>query len=124
MLAYGALCLAAIKLVDVLLSLKKGLAMGVGAFSFVNAGLILFADRTLTSPFTGDCASQPVGAGASIEFLVNVACLNWQMTVRIIAASLFGATMLFYSQELVRGIRDVGFVGASLRAERRRRQGI
>jgi rhomboid protease GluP len=33
-------------------------------------------------------------------------------------------TLLLYSQELHRGIGDIGFVGASLRAERKRRQGI
>jgi rhomboid protease GluP len=33
-------------------------------------------------------------------------------------------TLLLYSQELSRGLDDVGFIGASLRAERKRRQGI
>jgi hypothetical protein len=33
-------------------------------------------------------------------------------------------TLLLYSHELYRGIKDIGFVGASLSGERRRRQGI
>jgi len=33
-------------------------------------------------------------------------------------------TLLLYSQDLYRGIDDVGFIGTSLRAERKRRQGI
>jgi hypothetical protein len=33
-------------------------------------------------------------------------------------------TLLLYWQDIRRGIKDVGFVGASLRAERNRRQGI
>jgi hypothetical protein len=46
------------------------------------------------------------------------------MTVAIAAACSFMVTILLYLQELVRGIKDIGFVGASLRAERKRRQGI
>jgi hypothetical protein len=33
-------------------------------------------------------------------------------------------TLLLYSQELSRGIGDIGFVGASLQTERKRRQGL
>jgi hypothetical protein len=36
----------------------------------------------------------------------------------------FVLTLLLYWQDIRRGIRDVGFVGASLRAERSRRWGI
>ena len=107
-----------------MLSLKKGLAIIVVAFSVANAGLMLFAGMMLTSVLSLDCASQPFGAGGLIETLVNAACSNWQMTIRTIAACAFAATILAYSQDLVRGIKDVGFVGASLRAERKRRQGI
>jgi membrane associated rhomboid family serine protease len=124
LLAYFALCLAAIKLVDLLLSLKKGLAIVVIALSAANAGLVLLEDRMPTSLLTLDCASRPAGLGAPIGALINLACLNWQMTLRIVAACAFAVTILLYSQELVRGVKDVGFVGATLRADRKRGHGI
>jgi hypothetical protein len=46
------------------------------------------------------------------------------MTAGIVAACVFVTTILGYWPELRRGIDDVGFVGASLRAERQRRRGI
>ena len=50
--------------------------------------------------------------------------LDGRMTLDIAAACSFLLTILVYFPELNRGIGDVGFVGASLCAERKRRQGI
>jgi membrane associated rhomboid family serine protease len=124
LLIYSAACLAAIKLVDLVMSLKKGLAIIVVAFAVANAGLVLVAGRMLDSVLGANCASPPPGAGGLTETLAHVVCVNWPMTVAITTACSFAVTILLYSQELVRGVKDVGFVGASLRAERKRRQGI
>ena len=51
-------------------------------------------------------------------------CANLNVTLDIAAATAFVLTLLLYWQDIHRGIKDVGFVGASLRAERSRRQGI
>jgi len=122
LLAYTGLGLAAIKLVDLLLSLKKGLAIIVVAFSVANAGSMVLAGEM--APSLPGCASPLREGGGLVGTLVYVACSNRQITIAIFAACVLGATLLLYSQELVRGIKDVGFVGASLRAERERRQGI
>jgi rhomboid protease GluP len=105
------------------------LAVGAsGAISGILGALLglltIIAGMMLAPVLSSDCAPQPLGAGGLVEILVNAACTDRQMTIGIIAACAYAATMLLYSQELVRGIKDVGFVGASLRAERKRRQGI
>jgi rhomboid protease GluP len=46
------------------------------------------------------------------------------MTLIVAALAAGVLTLLVYWQELHRGITDVGFVGATLRAERKRRYGI
>jgi membrane associated rhomboid family serine protease len=123
-LAFFAACLAAVKLVDLVLSLKKGLAIIVMVFAFANAGLTLLAGAIYHAMVNSTCASQPHETGTAIETAVRMACLNRPATIAIIAACVFALTILLYSQELIRGVNDVGFVGASLRAERQRRRGI
>jgi hypothetical protein len=58
------------------------------------------------------------------EFVSRTACANLDVTLDIIAAGAFVLTLLLYWQDIRRGIKDVGFVGVSLRAERGRRRGI
>jgi rhomboid protease GluP len=59
-----------------------------------------------------------------IEALLGAACANMTLTIAVVAVLVFGTTILAYWSELLRGVEDVGFVGASLRAERKRRRGI
>jgi membrane associated rhomboid family serine protease len=118
LVSYSVLCLAAIKFIDMVLSVKRGLAIIVVTFSVANAGLILFAAKTRAVPGLS-CALLPYEALRPV-----VACSNWQITIDIVAAGVFAATLLLYAQELSRGINDVGFICGSLRAERKRRQGI
>ena len=61
----------------------------------------------------------PVGGA-----LVDAACGNLDVTLIVAALAAGVLTLLVYWQELHRGIADVGFVGATLRAERKRRHGI
>jgi membrane associated rhomboid family serine protease len=125
--SYSALCLAlflaAIKLVDIVLSVKKGLAIIVVMFSLANAGLTLLAVKVDALPGLS-CASPPHGGEGFVAKLINLVCADWQMTIGIATACAFAATLVLYAQELMRGIGDVGFIGGSLRAERKRRQGI
>ena len=117
-------CFLVVKSVDVVLSAKKGLAILVILFSLVNAALVLFGGTVLASLLSSSCASHRPGGLAQIEGLFSAACSNSGLTIDILAVSAFALTILLYSQELYRGIEDVGFVGASLRAERKRRHGI
>ncbi|HEY2136043.1 MAG TPA: rhomboid family intramembrane serine protease [Xanthobacteraceae bacterium] len=116
--------LAAVKTIDVLLSVKKGLAIVVGAFAVANAALLFFAGRALASLLATSCVSYYFPPLTAFDRLVRMACANLGLTLDIAAACAFALTILAYFQELNRGIRDVGFVGAALCAERKRHQGI
>jgi hypothetical protein len=76
------------------------------------------------SALTASCASRYSGWMAQIENLLVMACSNSSLTIVIVAATSFVLTIFLYSQELYRGIGDVGFIGATLRAERKRGIGI
>jgi membrane associated rhomboid family serine protease len=121
--AYAALCLAAIKLVDVVLSMKRGVAIVVVLFALANCELVALAAEMDVLPGLS-CASPPHGTEGATGKLVDLACANWQLSIDIAAVCAFAATLFFYARELARGIKDVGFVGGSLRAERKRRQGL
>jgi membrane associated rhomboid family serine protease len=117
-------CVLVIKLVDITLSLKHGLAIIAVALSAANAGLVFFAGTAAASTLASSCALPRAGGVIAIDKLLSAACSNLGLAIGIVAACAFALTILLYSQELYRGIRDVGFVGASLRAERERHQGI
>jgi membrane associated rhomboid family serine protease len=113
----------AVKACDMLLSIKHGLAIVAGAFAIANAALAWFVGAALavrsvcgfhTLPFVG-----PVGGA-----LVDAACGNLDVALVVTALGAGVLTLLIYWQDLHRGIADVGFVGATLRAERKRRYGI
>jgi membrane associated rhomboid family serine protease len=123
LLAYAAACLVAIKLVDLVLPLKRGLAIIVVTFAAANAGLVVLAALTV-SPLDAICASAAVGPAGPLGALIDLACANPHATVHAIAACAFATTLLLYASELERGIKDVGFIGTTLRAERNRREGI
>jgi hypothetical protein len=63
-------------------------------------------------------------AAPRTDDVLDAACASPAWTLWLIAAALFVATRLLYALPLLRGVTDVGFVGASLRAERRRRLDI
>jgi membrane associated rhomboid family serine protease len=113
-----------VKLVDFALSTKKGLAIIVILFSLANAALVWFGGTALVSLLSSSCALRRPGGLAQIEGLLGAACSNSGLTIGVLAALALVSTILLYSQEFYRGIEDVGFVGTSLRAERKRRQGI
>lgn len=119
-LGYAVACCLVIKSIDLVLSLKHGIAIVAVILSAANAGLVVFAGIHASRALIASCASPPPEAAV----LFNAACSNLNLTTGIVAACSFALTILLYSQQLHRGIGDVGFVGASLRAERKRRQGI
>lgn len=123
-LACSTAFLVAIKLIDLVLSIKKGLAVVVVVLCVGNATLsVLLADAAAALPGLG-CASPSPGAGGVTESLLDVACANWAIALGAIAVGAFAITFLLYGQEFQRGIDDVGFVGATMMAERRRRLGL
>jgi len=122
--AFFLACFGAIKLIDLVLPMKKGLAIIVIAFSVANAALVLFAGSTHAAALIAHCSSRYFKTIIQIENVLNVACANMNLTLYVVTVCAFVLTIIFYFHEFFRGITDVGFVGATLRAERKRRQGI
>lgn len=111
-----------IKLIDVVLSVRKGLAILVIALAIANSTVGLLLGRELVARLASGCALP-----SSWEWLGRIreiTCSNPELAMAIAAACAGLFTLLLYSQELDRGLRDVGFIAASLRANRGRRQGI
>jgi hypothetical protein len=114
-------CIAVIKLFDVILSIKRGLTVVVAALSVANAGLALWLSNTLVPRFSSDCAS---GTQTLNQIERVLTCADRNLMLSVVTAGAFVLTLLIHSQQFARGIKDVGFVGTSLRAERKRRFGI
>ena len=118
--AYGFGIFALVKFVDVVLSAKKGLAIIVIAFALANAALVFQA----ASMFPAYCGFRVIELDQGHKVFGTI-CANPMLSYREgVAAGIFVLTILLYRHELYRGIKDVGFVSATLRAERRRRKGI
>jgi len=119
-----AICGLGIKAVDIMLSLKMGLAMIVVLLAIANAAMVVAGSAFSGSYLLSACTSGAFAGRAPIEGLIATACANPVTTIGVTAGFTLVLTLLLYSQELHRGIADIGFVAASLRAERKRRQGI
>jgi rhomboid protease GluP len=121
LVAWILLCLAMVKLLDIVLSRTKGLAVAVVAFALANAVLL----SLLVAAFAPTaCARWFSPAIVQMRNLLATACANPVPTLAAVAAVACALTLLLYSQELYRGIKDIGFVAASMTGERKRRYGI
>jgi membrane associated rhomboid family serine protease len=125
LLEWALACLIVVKLVDFALALKHGLTVVALALCALNAGLVILASDILRSTLSSGCSAyRPFGIGL-IDDLVHATCGGDPgLTINISAAAVFVLTMLLYSQDIYRGIADVGFIGNALSAERRRQSGI
>jgi hypothetical protein len=124
LVAYVVACTILIKLIDILLSFKKGLAIVVFMLAMLNAVLAFFVSASLVPLFISQCAQRRVEQSNWPERVLAAACGNLAATAVIIAACALALTVLAYSHDFDRGIKDVGFIGASMRGERKRRSGI
>jgi membrane associated rhomboid family serine protease len=122
--AMAVAALLIIKLVDLVLSLKKGLAIIVMALCAVNAGLVILAGTAFASRWPSTCTTLGTGWMSAIKPWLNTACSNTTLAIYVAAACVGVLTIFLYSPALYRGMRDVGFIGSSLRDERSRRFGI
>jgi rhomboid protease GluP len=119
-LAFALAALVVFKLLDLTLSMRKGLAIVVLVFALTNAGLILLLRGMFTWALASLCAGQP---GTTLAITAG-ACANPDITINVTAASLFVVTMLAYWSPFSRGVADLGFVGNTLRTDRRRYPGL
>ena len=112
MLIWAGACLVFVKAIDLLLSVKKGLAVVVAILAAANAALAWFAVDWVIPLIAQHCGQFPV------------ACANPGLLRLIVTAGAACLTMAMLLQEFYRGVKDVGFVGATFRGERNRRRGI
>jgi len=122
LIAIAAAGCVAIKLCDLLLSIRHGLAVVVIAFAAANAALALAGAAPAV---VSACAFHMLPVIGVVDGAWrDAACTRPDWTLAASAAGVAAATLLVYARELRRGIKDVGFVGAALHAERKRRHGI
>ena len=113
--------LAAIKMLDLMLSMKKGLVIVVVIFALTNAVLVILLGSIFSQAMQLVCVTRNASSAA---FIVAKACSNLDLVINLTSASVAALTLLIYWPQLARGFADVGFVAASLRGERLRRQGV
>lgn len=115
-------CCAVIKLVDLALSIRKGLAAVIIALTCANAACVALGGWVLAT--TSVCVARRSAGAGPLENLNNAFCDNPLLVTALVAVGAAALTLLLCSKEIHRGIEDVGFVGSSLRAERNRRHGL
>ena len=115
--------LAFIKVLDVMLSIRKGLAAVVVVFALTNAILVLLLARLFDQALLSACQGQRSNTGAMAGVLAK-ACEHIDLSVSLVSIGVLAFTLLLYWPQFARGLTDVGFVGASLRGERARRWGV
>jgi len=115
--------LVVIKVLDLMLSIKKGLAAVVVVFALTNAILVVLLARLFDQVLVSACLEQRSSASAIAGALTR-ACENIDFSISLAGVSVLLFTLLLYWPQLARGLADVGFVGASLRGERGRRWGV
>ncbi len=118
--ALAVVSLIGIKLADLLLSMRKGLAVVVALLAIANAGLVMMWAGTYPAAVAQACAI-PIG---SLRDVLLRACANPTAPVVACAGVALIVTLLACRASLTRGLADVGFVGNSLRGDRARRSGL
>jgi len=113
-------CCAVVKVVDLVLSMKKGLAIVVVALAGANAVTILLCGLALAS----SCSPRWPTGSVPLDNLLVIFCPNPVLISGLAAIGAAAVTLWLCAREISRGIEDVGFVGTSLRAERSRRHGL
>jgi rhomboid protease GluP len=120
------LYIAVLKLIDALLVLKKGLMYSVLGLAALNAlAVLIWWDPLLRMTAL---LLQEISEGNEALTLFRIGLTqNLREPIALIASAalvVFCATLIAYRFDLQRGWNDVGFVGASLRAERNRVRGL
>jgi rhomboid protease GluP len=116
----AALC-AIIKLTDLALSIRKGLAFTVIALAAANAAGVMVGGWLLAS---SSCIMRRPSGVAPIDNFASAFCATPLLVTALVAIGAVAATLLACSNDIRRGLQDVGFVATSLRAERGRRHGL
>jgi membrane associated rhomboid family serine protease len=110
--------LVGIKVIDLILSMKKGLAVVAGAFALANPALVLLWGGAPAQALASLCA----GRSGPPNTAASAICTNTDSAILVVALAVLAFTVLLYWPQFTRGLSDIGFVAAGLRGERARRQ--
>ena len=121
---YAVACLLSVKLIDIVLSQMKGLAIIAVMLAIANSAVVVLAAYVFAAPFNAFCTALRPHEIAVIENVMNVTCSNPILATGFLVLLVLFLTIFLYSQDIQRGLGDVGFVTASLQAERKRHRGI
>jgi membrane associated rhomboid family serine protease len=125
----GALILLLIKLADLILTRTKGLAVLVLVIACLYASASFAIAGALTGSFPAYCEKVQSFAAASEAIrearpYIASACRYTSFLPALLALLTLIACLLLLRPEFRRGMKDVGFVANTLRAERNRRHGL
>jgi membrane associated rhomboid family serine protease len=119
---YATACILLIKLADVVLSGKHGLAIVIAALMAGNVAAVAAGAVLLRPAVAGACLQRgPVGA---MTDAAKSLCQYQDGMLVALAALILTAIWTVYAWDFKRGWADVGFVATTLKAERRRCQGL
>jgi rhomboid protease GluP len=135
-LGYAAMCLGLIKLADLVLPLRKGLAAVIVGLAVANAALIWAVGAGNAPSLARTCYQTlyisllpylpmlPSSVRQGYGTAMDLVCARPDRTAIALAAAGLLLTLLIYARDLRRGLNDVGFIGATLKANRRRSHGL
>jgi rhomboid protease GluP len=121
-LGYIALCAALVKLADLVLPLRKGLALLILALALGNAVLVWALGSAHAPAVSAACWQAALALPDSVAH--GLVCRRPDLLAGGAAVAGFLLTLLVYAWDLRRSLNDVGFVGATLKANRNRSSGL
>jgi len=125
--ALAATAIVVVKLFDLLLARKKGLALSVVALAAANFALIFAVTGSGASVSMALCAWSRGWLGGAAAWgyaLANDACARVGVVPAVLGVAAAALTLCLLALQLRRGIADVGFIRERLRADRRRTVGL
>jgi membrane associated rhomboid family serine protease len=128
LIALVLLTLVLVKLLDLLLGTTRGIAIAVIGFATFYATVPFLLQQSIFSAASGQCELIGLTSATrnteTAERVLAQIC-QWRNLAPYLLSALLGViTIVVHRAQLVRGLKDVGFVGATLRADRNRCQGI
>jgi rhomboid protease GluP len=114
-------CCAVVKMIDLTLSIRKGLAIVVVILAGANASAVMLCGWALGSSCRWGWSATGI---PPLDGFLATFCSSPVLASGLAAVGVAGLTLWLCARDISRGIEDVGFVGTSLRAERSRRHGL
>lgn len=123
----AAVIIGCVKLIDLLLARKKGLALSIFTMAATNLALVCALAYALAAELASSCTTPHgwVGTAATWGYAVaQAACAQHSLFSAGLGCMAAALTVLLLTEPLKRGLEDVGFIPEGFRAARRRTVGL